>query len=62
MRAPLKRTIRTQFLLPAGLLSVAALASLAMFFPGSGAGASGHADASQVSTTPSRVTTRSAAP
>ncbi len=56
MRAPLTRTIRTQFLLPAGLLSVAALASLAMFFPGSGAGASGHADAAQVST---HVTTRS---
>ncbi len=56
MRAPLKRTIRTRFLLPAGLLSVAALASLAMFFPGSGAGASGHADAAQVST---HVTTRS---
>ena len=56
MRAPLTRTIRTQFLLPAGLLSVAALASLAMFFPGTGAGASGHADAAQVST---HVTTRS---
>jgi ubiquinol-cytochrome c reductase cytochrome c subunit len=39
-----------QFLLPAGLLSVAAMASLAVFFPGTGAGASGHADASQVST------------
>ncbi|HEX4162429.1 MAG TPA: c-type cytochrome, partial [Acidimicrobiales bacterium] len=37
-------------LLPAGLLSVAAMASLAVFFPGTGAGASGHADASQVST------------
>ncbi len=56
MRPPLRRTIRTQFLLPAGLLSVAALASLAMFFPGAGAGASGHADAAQVST---HVTTRS---
>ena len=59
VRAPLTRTIRTQFLLPAGLLSVAALASLAMFFPGTGAGASGHADAAQVSTTPTHVTTRS---
>ena len=27
-----------RFLLPAGLLAVAALASLAMFFPGTGAG------------------------
>ena len=45
--------------MPAGLLSVAALASLAMFFPGTGAGASGHADAAQVSTTPTHVTTRS---
>jgi ubiquinol-cytochrome c reductase cytochrome c subunit len=52
------RTIRNQFLLPAGLLSVAALASLAMFFPGTNAGASGHADASQVSINPTHVTTR----
>jgi ubiquinol-cytochrome c reductase cytochrome c subunit len=50
VRAPLKGKFRTQFLLPAGLLSVAAMASLAVFFPGTGAGASGHADASQVST------------
>lgn len=50
MRAPLKGKFRTQFLLPAGLLSVAAMASLAVFFPGAGAGASGHADASRVST------------
>lgn len=48
VRAPLKGKFRTQFLLPAGLLSVAAMASLAVFFPGAGAGASGHADASQV--------------
>ena len=50
MRAPHKRTFRTQYLLPAGLLGVAALSSLAAFFPGTLAGASGHADASQVST------------
>jgi cytochrome c553 len=54
-----KRTFRSQFLLPAGLLSVAALASLAMFFPGTYAGASGHSDAAQVSTNPTHVTTRS---
>lgn len=50
VRAPLKRKLSTQFLLPAGLLTVAAMASLAVFIPGAGAGASGHADASQVST------------
>lgn len=50
VRAPLKGQLRAQFLLPAGLLSVAAMASLAVFFPGTGAGASGHDDASQVST------------
>jgi ubiquinol-cytochrome c reductase cytochrome c subunit len=50
VRAPLKGKFRAQFLLPAGLLSVAAMASLAVFFPGTGAGASGHADASQVTT------------
>ena len=50
MRAPLRKKFRAQFLLPAGLLSIAAMASLAVFFPGTGAGASGHNDASQVST------------
>ena len=58
MRAPLKRTVKSRFLLPAGLLSVAALASLAMFFPGTLAGASGHSDAAQVTITPGQVTTR----
>src|ERR1700728_3027536 len=58
VRSPLMRTIRSRFLLPAGLLSVAAMASLAMFFPGTNAGASGHADASQISITPTHVTTR----
>jgi ubiquinol-cytochrome c reductase cytochrome c subunit len=55
VRAPLKGKLRTQVLLPAGLLSVAAMASLAVFFPGTGAGASGHADASQVSTNPKAI-------
>ena len=59
MRTPHKRTFRSQFLVPAGLLSVAALASLAMFFPGTNAGASGHADASHVSVNPTHVTTKS---
>ena len=54
MRAPLKRRVSSRFLLPAGLLSVAALASLAMFFPGALAGASGHADATHVSISPTR--------
>jgi ubiquinol-cytochrome c reductase cytochrome c subunit len=48
----------SRFLLPAGLLGVATLASLAMIFPGATASASGHADASQVSINPSHVTTR----
>jgi ubiquinol-cytochrome c reductase cytochrome c subunit len=51
VRAPHPRTFRTQILLPAGLLAVAALASFAMFLPGADAGASGHADATNVSTT-----------
>ncbi len=50
MRAPQKRTFRIQLLLPAGLLGAAALASLAVFLPGTLAGASGHADASHIST------------
>ena len=57
MRPPPKGTVKSRFLLPAGLLSVAALASLAMFFPGALAGASGHSDAAQVSITPGEVTT-----
>jgi ubiquinol-cytochrome c reductase cytochrome c subunit len=57
VRAPIKRTVSSRFLLPVGLLSVAALASLAMFFPGALAGASGHSDAAQVSITPGEVTT-----
>ena len=60
VRAPHRGTLRSQFLLPAGLLAVAALASLAMFFPGTGAGASGHSDAAQVPRSPNvHVTTRS---
>jgi quinol---cytochrome-c reductase cytochrome c subunit len=50
VRTSLKKKLSTQFLLPAGLLTVAAMASLAVFFPGTGAGASGQNDASQVST------------
>jgi ubiquinol-cytochrome c reductase cytochrome c subunit len=57
VRAPLKRTLTSRFLLPAGLLSVAGLTSLAMFFPGTNASASGHADAAQVSVNPTHVTT-----
>ncbi len=53
VRAPLTRKFRTQLLLPAGLLAVAAMASLAVFFPGSGAGASGHNDS--VSTSAKQV-------
>ncbi len=52
MRAHQKRTFRARFLLPAGLLGVAAMASLAVFFPGTTAGASGHADTTRVSTNP----------
>ncbi len=60
MRAPQKGTFRTKFLLPGGLLAVATLASLAMFFPGTDAGASGRADTAQVPAIPSKhVTTRS---
>jgi ubiquinol-cytochrome c reductase cytochrome c subunit len=52
VRAPQKRISRIRFLLPAGLLGAAALASLAVCFSGTLAGASGHADASQISTNP----------
>jgi ubiquinol-cytochrome c reductase cytochrome c subunit len=48
MRAP---HFRTRVLLPAGLLAVAAMASLSMILPGVDAGASGHLDAAKVSTT-----------
>jgi ubiquinol-cytochrome c reductase cytochrome c subunit len=58
VRASLKKTLTSRFLLPAGLLSVAGMASLAMFFPGTNAGASGHDDAAQVSINPTHVTTR----
>jgi ubiquinol-cytochrome c reductase cytochrome c subunit len=61
VRAPHKKlTVSSRFLLPAGLLSVATLASLAMFFPGTMAGASGHTDTAQVPLIPNKhVTTRS---
>ncbi len=58
MRAPSTRAFRTQILLPAGLLAVAAMASLAVFFPGTDAGAAGHNDASAVAVNPSQVTTK----
>ena len=60
MPAPRKGTFRTRFLLPAGLLAVATLASLAMFFPSADAGASGRTDTAQVPLIPNKhVTTRS---
>ena len=60
VRTPHGATLRSRFLLPAGLLSVATLASLAMFFPGTEAGASGHADTAQSPAIPNvHVTTRS---
>ena len=58
MRAPRTRTFRTGILLPAGLLVVATMASLAVLFPGVDAGAAGHSDPSQVALNPSQVTTR----
>ncbi|MGO9853680.1 MAG: c-type cytochrome [Acidimicrobiales bacterium] len=56
---PRRGALRSQLLLPAGLLAVAAMAALAMFFPATDAGASGHSDAARVSTTATHVTTRS---
>jgi ubiquinol-cytochrome c reductase cytochrome c subunit len=58
VRAASTRTFRAQILLPGALLTVAVLASLAVFLPGSDAGAAGHADASKVEVNPSQVTTR----
>jgi ubiquinol-cytochrome c reductase cytochrome c subunit len=48
MSAPRRRTLRTQFLLPGGLLAIAALGALALFFPG--ADASAQTRGSRVST------------
>jgi ubiquinol-cytochrome c reductase cytochrome c subunit len=60
VRTPQRGTLRSRFLVPAGLLAVATLASLAMFFPGTGAGASGHSDTAQTPHIPNvHVTTRS---
>jgi ubiquinol-cytochrome c reductase cytochrome c subunit len=60
VRAPHRGTLRSRFLLPAGMLAVATLASLAMFFPGTEAGASGHSDTAQTPLIPNvHVTTRS---
>jgi ubiquinol-cytochrome c reductase cytochrome c subunit len=59
VRSPHRGSFRSRFLVPAGLLGVAAMASLAMFFPGTNAGASGHADTAQVPPIPNQhVTTR----
>src|ERR1700735_1609246 len=57
VRAPLRKTMSSRFLLPAGLLGVATLCALRCIFTGTPANASGHADANQVSITPSHVTT-----
>ena len=61
MRTPHRGALRTtQFLLPAGLLAVAVMTSLAMFLPATHAGASGHSDTAQVPAIPNKhVTTRS---
>jgi hypothetical protein len=55
VRTPLTRTVRNQFLLPAGLLAVAALSSFAMFVPATSAGASGRNDASKVTNVPANI-------
>jgi ubiquinol-cytochrome c reductase cytochrome c subunit len=55
MRTPSSRRLRTQVVLPAALLAVAALSSLAMIVPAVDAGASGHADATKVSTKVTRA-------
>jgi ubiquinol-cytochrome c reductase cytochrome c subunit len=58
MPAPLRharRTVRLQFLLPGGLLAIAALGTLALFFPGASAGGSSPA-ASKSSTTSAQLT------
>jgi len=60
VRTPHGGNFRTRILLPGGLLAVATLASLAMFFPGADASASGHTDTAQVPLIPNKhVTTRS---
>jgi ubiquinol-cytochrome c reductase cytochrome c subunit len=59
VRTSTRGTFKTQFLLPAGLLVVAVMASFAMFIPGADAGASGHVDSAQVPSIPNKhVTTR----
>jgi ubiquinol-cytochrome c reductase cytochrome c subunit len=55
VRAPLTRTVRDKILLPAGLLVVATLSSFALFVPATSAGASGHADATKLSSVPAHV-------
>jgi ubiquinol-cytochrome c reductase cytochrome c subunit len=55
VRTPLTRTVRNQFLFPAGLLAVAALSSFAMFVPATSAGASGRSDASKLTNVPANI-------
>jgi len=61
VRTPRPRALRTQVLLPAGLLAVVAMASFALLLPGA-AGASGHADATKVSTNPARAVLKACGP
>jgi ubiquinol-cytochrome c reductase cytochrome c subunit len=59
VRVPHQASFRRQFLLPGGLLAIAAIACLSMFFPGASAGASGRADSAKVTTHPTHVSTES---
>ncbi len=58
MRALRTRALRVRVLLPAGLLGIAALATLGVFFPGTDAAAAGHSDAAKIVLNPSLVTTK----
>jgi ubiquinol-cytochrome c reductase cytochrome c subunit len=55
VRTPLARTVRNRFLMPAGLLAVAALSSFAMFVPATSAGASGRSDATKLTNVPANI-------
>jgi ubiquinol-cytochrome c reductase cytochrome c subunit len=56
VRAQSRRSLRSRFILPGGLLAIAALGTLALFFPGASAGA--QARSSRVSTTGTSHTTK----
>jgi ubiquinol-cytochrome c reductase cytochrome c subunit len=56
VRPHTRRSFRTQFVLPGGLLAIAALGTLALFFPGASAGA--QTKSSRVSTSATSVTTK----